>query len=636
MGPTLLCLAALCVLGAGSVDTEVTQSPGQLVRGTKQKARMECVPIKGHSYVYWYRQKLGEELKFFIYFQNQDIIDKSEMPSERFSAQCPKNSPCSMEIEPTELEDSAVYFCASSSVDTEVTQIPGQLVRGTKQKARMECVPIKDHYRVYWYRQKPGEDLKFMISFQDEEGSDKSGMPSERFSAKCPTNSPCSMEIKPTELEDSAVYFCASSSVDTEVTQTPGQLVRGTKQKARMECVPIKGHSYVYWYRQKLGEELKFMIYFVNEEASDKSGMPTERFSAQCPKNSPCSMEIEPTELEDSAVYFCASTQARPVLGLRPDPGSAMHTPLLACALLCLLGTGHAKTGVTQTPRHVIAKLGQTPTVACSQDLGHETMYWYRQDLGRGLRLLYYSADADIVDKGELPDGYQVTRDRREQFPLTLESAVPNQTALYLCPAAKPQCHGDSCSPCTKGSSEQRPRPGSPRGEWGTFPPWHPSAAPGKVSCCLQCLGDTNVQSGLKENQKKGPFALHAAMGNTFLCILTCSFLGLTGAQVTQSPRYLLTGPGRKVLLTCVQHLQHDRMFWYRRDPALGLRLIHYSYGAGSTEKGDVPDGYNVSRETVESFPLTLESTSPSQSSVYLCASSTRLVIRQKAVFWSH
>ena len=74
--------------------------------------------------------------------------------------------------------------------------------------------------------------------------------------------------------------------------------------------------------------------------------------------------------------------------------------------------------------------------------------------------------------------------------------------------------------------------------------------------------------------------------------------------------------------LKCTQDLGHNSMYWYRQDPGNGLRLIHYSRGPLTTEKGDMLDGYNVFRSSKENFPLTLESTSRSQTSVYFCASS--------------
>uniref|UniRef100_A0A2K5XQY5 T cell receptor beta variable 28 n=1 Tax=Mandrillus leucophaeus TaxID=9568 RepID=A0A2K5XQY5_MANLE len=92
--------------------------------------------------------------------------------------------------------------------------------------------------------------------------------------------------------------------------------------------------------------------------------------------------------------------------------------------------------------------------------------------------------------------------------------------------------------------------------------------------------------------------------------------------KVTQSSRYLIKRTGEKVFLECVQDMDHERMFWYRQDPGLGLRLIYFSYDVKLNEKGDIPEGYSVSREKKERFSLILGSTSTNQTSMYLCASS--------------
>ena len=96
------------------MDTEVTQSPSGLVKRKDQKAKMDCVPRKGHINVYWYRKKLEEAFEFLVYLQKQDIVKDTAVFKQRFSAECPQNSPCSLEIKSTEAADSALYFCASS------------------------------------------------------------------------------------------------------------------------------------------------------------------------------------------------------------------------------------------------------------------------------------------------------------------------------------------------------------------------------------------------------------------------------------------------------------------------------------------------------------------------------------------
>ena len=72
-------------------------------------------------------------------------------------------------------------------------------------------------------------------------------------------------------------------------------------------------------------------------------------------------------------------------------------------------------------------------TLRCTQDLSHDYMYWYRQDLGHGLRLIHYSAGPPTMVQGDVPDGYSVSRSSKENFPLMLESANLSQTSVYFC-----------------------------------------------------------------------------------------------------------------------------------------------------------------------------------------------------------
>uniref|UniRef100_A0A8C8U509 Ig-like domain-containing protein n=1 Tax=Peromyscus maniculatus bairdii TaxID=230844 RepID=A0A8C8U509_PERMB len=113
-------------------------------------------------------------------------------------------------------------------------------------------------------------------------------------------------------------------------------------------------------------------------------------------------------------------------------------------------------------------------------------------------------------------------------------------------------------------------------------------------------------------------------MNLSLVCSAAFCFLqaGPMSAAINQTPKSMLLRTGQHVTMNCTQNMKHDAMFWYRQDPGLGLRLIYYSYDVGITDKGDVPEGYSVSRTNTEFFPLTLESASPSQTSVYFCASS--------------
>uniref|UniRef100_A0A8C7C1H3 Ig-like domain-containing protein n=1 Tax=Neovison vison TaxID=452646 RepID=A0A8C7C1H3_NEOVI len=95
--------------------------------------------------------------------------------------------------------------------------------------------------------------------------------------------------------------------------------------------------------------------------------------------------------------------------------------------------TGPVEAGVTQTPRHFITRTGRQLTLYCSQDMDHEVMYWYRQDPGVGLKLIYFSRNVKFIEGGDVPDGYSVLRKEKKDFPLTLKSTATNQTSVYLC-----------------------------------------------------------------------------------------------------------------------------------------------------------------------------------------------------------
>ncbi|CAK6434414.1 unnamed protein product [Pipistrellus nathusii] len=112
-GPWLLCCVALCLLGAGYMASEVTQSPRHLIKGQGEKAILKCNPISGHGYLYWYQQALGQSPKFLISFYEKKEGKKGNIP-DRFSAEQFNNYSSELAMSALQLGDSAVYLCASS------------------------------------------------------------------------------------------------------------------------------------------------------------------------------------------------------------------------------------------------------------------------------------------------------------------------------------------------------------------------------------------------------------------------------------------------------------------------------------------------------------------------------------------
>uniref|UniRef100_A0A8C6GCV9 Ig-like domain-containing protein n=1 Tax=Mus spicilegus TaxID=10103 RepID=A0A8C6GCV9_MUSSI len=120
-----------------------------------------------------------------------------------------------------------------------------------------------------------------------------------------------------------------------------------------------------------------------------------------------------------------------------PDP--AWNTTLLSWVALFLLGTKHMEAAVTQSPRSKVTVTGGKVTLSCDQTNNHNNMYWYRQDMGHGLRLIHYSYGADSTEKGDIPDGYKASRPSQKEFSLILELATPSQTSMYFCASSDAQ-----------------------------------------------------------------------------------------------------------------------------------------------------------------------------------------------------
>uniref|UniRef100_A0A5F9CT97 Ig-like domain-containing protein n=1 Tax=Oryctolagus cuniculus TaxID=9986 RepID=A0A5F9CT97_RABIT len=144
---------------------------------------------------------------------------------------------------------------------------------------------------------------------------------------------------------------------------------------------------------------------------------------------------------------LCAACRALDSGGLEEDGVRTVTSQEVLCP--SVFPTGPVEAGVTQTPRHLIQTRGQQVlTLRCAQDMNHNYMCWYRQDPGLGLKLIYYSAGQGTPEKGDVPDGYNVSRPSTEEFPLTLQSALQD-SAVYLCASSLAQPRGVPSALCT-------------------------------------------------------------------------------------------------------------------------------------------------------------------------------------------
>ncbi|KAH1185539.1 hypothetical protein KIL84_018288 [Mauremys mutica] len=168
----------------------------------------------------------------------------------------------------------------------------------------------------------------------------------------------------------------------------------------------------MFWYRQDLGQGLKLLFNFYYKEEKEK-GTNSSHFQADQPQDDLFRLNISSVQPEHSALYFCASSLdtalqshllplQKPHLFLVSQ--QPQHRKLQAgCHHMDsnkALTLGHTDTKITQTPILVL-KRGQRAQLTCRQTDGHSYMYWYQQQQGKGLQLIYYSFAVDKKEKGQ-------------------------------------------------------------------------------------------------------------------------------------------------------------------------------------------------------------------------------------------
>uniref|UniRef100_A0A8C8VK51 Ig-like domain-containing protein n=1 Tax=Pelusios castaneus TaxID=367368 RepID=A0A8C8VK51_9SAUR len=72
--------------------------------------------------------------------------------------------------------------------------------------------------------------------------------------------------------------------------------------------------------------------------------------------------------------------------------------------------------------------------LTCRQtDNQHDNMYWYWQQQGKGLQLIYYSLGKDNTEQGDIKDGFTASRPDIKIFYLNITSVKMEHSAVYFC-----------------------------------------------------------------------------------------------------------------------------------------------------------------------------------------------------------
>ncbi|KAI4543399.1 hypothetical protein MG293_006193 [Ovis ammon polii] len=386
-----------CQAHTGLVDSGVTQTPKYLIRSRKQQATLRCSPESGHRYVSWYQQALGQGPQFLVQYYDGKVHTKGNMPG-RFSG----------------------------LVDSEVTQTPKYLIKSRKEQVTLRCSPKSGHRSVYWYQQALGQGPQFLVQYYDGKVYQKENI-SDRFSGKQFSDARSELSLTPLELTDSAVYLCASS----QDTALHDQL--GFQLKSALNVCVTFAHGTVS-VQSKLHTRVVLCVTRYNLGLYDMNcyslnGSHTSQGESWAAVN-----------MKELYLRLTGGLSVSELIRHRPTNSSNVDEPPMRLGAetrrnthRSSFSTGAVHAGVSQDPRFQVVRTGQRETVTCTQDLGHNSVYGYRLDPGHGLRLIHYSAAYPTTEKGDVPEGYSVSRPITEDFPLTLKSANRSQTSVYFC-----------------------------------------------------------------------------------------------------------------------------------------------------------------------------------------------------------
>uniref|UniRef100_A0A674IHK0 Ig-like domain-containing protein n=1 Tax=Terrapene triunguis TaxID=2587831 RepID=A0A674IHK0_9SAUR len=110
----LCCVSHVLSLSlTGCSGAQINQTPS-LVLKKGHRAQLICEQTYGHSNMFWYRQDPRQGLQLLFLFVHKQQTDKGNV-TDRFQAERPQTELLHLDISPVKPEDSAVYFCASSS-----------------------------------------------------------------------------------------------------------------------------------------------------------------------------------------------------------------------------------------------------------------------------------------------------------------------------------------------------------------------------------------------------------------------------------------------------------------------------------------------------------------------------------------
>ncbi|KAB1276512.1 T cell receptor beta variable 20-1 [Camelus dromedarius] len=262
MGSSVIYWVALCLIGAGTVDGGITQTPRYMLKEEGRDVTLECEQDFNYDTMYWYRQDPGQRPRLIYFSLSAKDVQKGDM-AEGYSASREKKPLFHCDVD-TEEPDGCLSLCQQyrhrvekgrlrgkvrpffrgvvrgrhlkmllfllllgpgSGLGAQVSQHPSRAIRERGASVTFQCRAEDFQATImFWYRQFPEQGLTLIAtSNQGSNATYEQGFTKDKFPINHPSLTFSSLAVTSVSPADSSLYFCSASDTALGGDQRPKQ-----------------------------------------------------------------------------------------------------------------------------------------------------------------------------------------------------------------------------------------------------------------------------------------------------------------------------------------------------------------------------------------------------------------------------
>uniref|UniRef100_A0A2K5P904 T cell receptor beta variable 3-1 n=1 Tax=Cebus imitator TaxID=2715852 RepID=A0A2K5P904_CEBIM len=88
---------------------------------------------------------------------------------------------------------------------------------------------------------------------------------------------------------------------------------------------------------------------------------------------------------------------------------------------------------ISQTPKYLVTQIGKEESLKCNQNLGHDAMYWYKQDSKKLLKIMFIYNNKELILNETVPNRFSPESPDKTHLNLHIESLELGDSAVYFC-----------------------------------------------------------------------------------------------------------------------------------------------------------------------------------------------------------